>query len=494
MKRIDFEHQHIVREKAKDGNVCIFHDCGVGKTLLGLDIIVDEKAKGNTPALVVAPIRLITEAWIKDANDFYPDLDIAPIYHKDIKKRRKMLFEDHEVQVTNPETFKNHFDELMSKKFKVLVKDESSDLKDNKSLNTMATLAAAGFKNRRKGGRNFDASYIIPVRHPLTATPAPNNPSEFWAQVLLATGPGSIVFDDNFYVFRGRYFSAIDLGNRRKKWVFRKSMFEEFCYKLAEVAHVCRKKDVLDLPEQIHNIHEIELDKNEQRAYDTLKKDLVLRLKNDTILASTVLVELMKLRQITSGFIYGSESTHHFGMSKIMYLAELLKKNPTDQEIIWINFKEEARAMKHLPNSDMLTGDIPIDRQMEIIKDFKKGNLQYIVANQASISHGLTFVNCHRSTYFSMNYSYELMKQSRDRIHRIGQAQDCTYSYLLAKNTIDPVIRKANLVKEKMIDEFLGCLVDIQNGKQPNTKGCDSIFRKSHNDRMKQEVIRHLRA
>ena len=91
MSRIDFEHQKIVRRKATEGNVCMFHDCGAGKTLSTLDIIADEKAKGNTPALVVCPIRLIEDAWLEDAKIFHPELDIASAYHKVAKKTFRLI-------------------------------------------------------------------------------------------------------------------------------------------------------------------------------------------------------------------------------------------------------------------------------------------------------------------------------------------------------------------------------------------------------------------
>lgn len=488
-----FSNQQHVRNKAKDANVCIFHDCGTGKTLSALDIIVDEKAKGNSPALVVAPIRLIHDAWLADAAEFHPNLDIAAVYHKDPKKRVKMLYEEHEVQVTNPDTFKNHFADILAKGYKVFIKDEGSDLKSNVSQTTRATLAIAGFKNRKKDGKSFDHTKPIAIRHNLTATPAPNQPSEYWGQIKLCTGPGNEVFSDNFYSFRGKFFYSIDVGHNQKMWKFRKEMFLEFCHKLAEVAHVCRKQDVLDLPPQTHRIHSIPLGRQEQTIYDEFKNGLIARFTNETILATTAIVEIMKLRQVTSGFMYGQEDTHSIGLTKVNYLMELLSKTCSDQHIIWINFRREAEMLKHLPNSEILIGSIPMDRQMEIIKNFKAGNLQYIIANQASIGHGLTFVNCHRAAYTSQNYSYELMKQTRDRIHRIGQKFECFYDHLLAKKTIDEVVYKANLVKEVMVNKFLACLVDIQNGKTPDTKACDNIFTTTHMQTLKKETKKHLK-
>jgi len=487
-----YSHQKEVRSRAETGNCCLFHDCGVGKTLTALDIIADEIAKGNAPCLVVAPIRLIHDAWMSDAAKFHPGLDIQAVYHKNPKKRKEQLYADHEVQVTNPETFKNHFTDIQAKKYRVLFKDESSDLKSNTSQNTRATLAVAGFKNRAKDGKSYDHSYVIPVRHALTATPAPNQPSEYWAQIKFCTGPGNQVFSDNFYSFRGRFFYSIDLGNKRKKWIFRKDMFDEFCHKLAEIAHVHRKCDMPGLPAQHHKVHDITLGSQEQAAYDKLKKDLVIRFADETVLATTALTEIMKLRQISSGFIYGEKETHLIGSTKADYMFQLLK-GVSDQHIIWINFRQEAEALKHLHGSELLIGSIPLERQMDIIKDFKAGNLQHIIANQQSISHGLTFINSWDATYFSQNYSYELMKQSRDRQHRIGAIHDCNYNYLLAKGTVDNIVYRANLAKEAMVNKFLACLVDIQNGTQPDTTGCNTIFNTTHTQMIKRGVMGHLK-
>jgi SNF2 family DNA or RNA helicase len=49
--------------------------------------------------------------------------------------------------------------------------------------------------------------------------------------------------------------------------------------------------------------------------------------------------------------------------------------------------------------------------------------------------------------YYSISYNFEELYQSRDRIHRKGQMQPCTYISLLAEGTIDEVIY--NVVNKK---------------------------------------------
>lgn len=483
-----FAHQQEALDIGKKSNVALFHDCGTGKTATTLNLIKAAFERGEGPALVVCPKNLIEDAWMSDAKDFFPTADIIAV-HGDPEKRKKTLYQDHDIYVTTPETYKNMYNDIQDKKFGVLVVDESSNMKAHDSQITRALLALAGFKTRAKGGITFQPKHVIPNRYPLTATAAPNTPLEYWAQIKLVTGPGNEVFNDNFFVFRSKFFYSIDLGRTGIKiWKFRKTMFAEFCYCLSKVAHVCRK-DILNLPGQVHHIHDIQLSQKEQAAYDSFKRDLVLELGKESVIAASALTEVMKLRQLTSGFIYG-DNTHQIGLTKYMYQKELLSQNNTDQHIIWINFKQEAELLKGLSNSVVLDGESK--NNDDIIKSFKNGNVQYLIANMQSASHGLTFVNSHRASYYSQNYSYELMKQSSDRQDRIGQKHLCHYNHLIAKGTIDPVVRSACVRKEIMNNTFLDCLVQIQNGQTPDFTNCDNVFTQSYGDILKKFAQNHL--
>ena len=66
----------------------------------------------------------------------------------------------------------------------------------------------------------------------------------------------------------------------------------------------------------------------------------------------------------------------------------------------------------------------------------------------------MTFVNCTYNIYYSLSFSYEEFKQSKDRIHRIGQTNKCTYIILQAKNTIDKKIYNCLQRKKSAVDEL----------------------------------------
>jgi SNF2 family DNA or RNA helicase len=368
--------------------------------------------------------------------------------------------------------------------------DESSKMKAHDSQITKTILALSGFRST-KAGKLYSCKKPIEHRYPLSGTPAPNSPAEYWAQIKLLTGPGDDVFNDNFFTFRSRYFFSIDLGNRRKLWKFRKQMFAEFCEKVSKVSHVVRK-DVLGLPEQIHHIHKIPLGAKEQACYDRMKNEYVIQFGNREILAATALTEVMKLRQIASGFCYPGDGgdVYQIGSTKAYYLYnEILRKNGDEQSIIWINFKEEAKLLSQLPNSVVLADGLGTDE----IAAFKAGKFQYLIANPASAGHGLTFVNAHHAASYSLNYSYELFKQGKDRIDRIGQKNQCHYDHLLAKGTIDEVIYGALLNKEKDASAFLDCLVNLQNGVEADFVAGQKVFNENFSSALRRDIAKDLK-
>jgi SNF2 family DNA or RNA helicase len=215
----------------------------------------------------------------------------------------------------------------------------------------------------------------------------------------------------------------------------------------------------------VHVIRKVFLSPYEQRAYDTLKRDYVLRFGDEEVLVKTMLTEIMKLRQLTSGFAYGEEGTYSTGHSKLDELKSLLEEIGNHQVIIWANFREEIlQLFDNLKNSDALFGET--HRRADVIKRFQDGETKYLIANPMSGGHGLTFTNCQYAVYYSLNYSYEYQKQSQDRIHRIGQTKKCTYYYLIADGTIDEVIYKVLQSKHGLSQETLNYLRTGKHGRK----------------------------
>lgn len=457
-----FQHQSDALSIARNQNLCIFHDCGTGKCRTSLEIIKHWKLKSVGPALVVCPKSIIKSGWIEDCEKFTPDLSIISLRDKKPARRYEKLEEKHDIYVVNFEQFKAMYREIIKKRFEILIIDESSKLKSAKNQITQALLSLAGINYDKKS--KFKSHYIVPHRYTMSGTPAPNQEGEYWGQVKFITGPVRAGLNPNYYAFRSKYFSKLRGVGGNDYWKFEDEWKDHLLAEIAPYCDVVRKKDVLDLPEQTFIRRPVELGPKEMAAYLEMKRSLVVDLaaylpenNGDDVdqfaVGANILSKIMKLREITSGFVYYNLEdgvirdrpiikTAVLGDSKLIALMDLFDEIKDEQVITWCNYTYEINVIKAKLESGTYgiisgQGDTSDEAREVVIKGFQDSKFQYLLANSAAAAHGLTFVNCCYAIDFSTNYSFELHKQKADRIHRIGQTRPCTYYHLLANGTID---------------------------------------------------------
>ena len=436
-----FAHQARGLELAKKQNMALFWSCGSGKTILALSIIDHFKSSDPGLAVVVCPKSIMYNAWQADAAKFFPELKVVVAWDKNPKVRLRLIQSKADVLVMNYETLKNNWPDVRNRQPKVLIIDESSKMKSARSQITAAVLAMAGQLTRGSKNRFPPLTEPVPHRYVLSGTPAPNHYGEYWAQVKFVSGRGKC-FHDNYYVFRSKYFWSVPIGNNCRIFKFRANLQNELLERIKPYSDIVKLEDCVDLPEQLHVIRNVELTYPERRAYNDFKKDLVIRIGDNEIVGENVLVEIMKLRQMASGFVYLDGDDIRLGRSKLNELEQVLDEMGDEQVIIWCNFKYEIESIRDMLKDECVTLYSDTDDRESSVKDFKDGRAQYLVANPQSAGHGLTFVESRYSVYFSHTYSYEYYEQSLHRQRRIGQNRTQYCYYLVATDTIDEVIMK----------------------------------------------------
>jgi SNF2 family DNA or RNA helicase len=249
--------------------------------------------------------------------------------------------------------------------------------------------------------------------------------------------------------------------------------------------HLARKKDCLDLPEQVDEVRLVEMAPEQARHYKEMKRDLITEIQGESITAQVALTKIMKLRQITSSFLYtetgdfleitplppGASTErdktvlikNEFSNPKLKELFNVIEEAGPQPIIIWINFHWEQIKICHelykkFGEDQVVTLSALTKDKDESIKAFQEGRARFLVAHGRSAAHGLTFVNCSFQIFFSLDWSWETFEQARARIHRAGQMNKCTYVYLLCKDTIDEQIydvlqRKADA--QEILSEYI---------------------------------------
>lgn len=455
------------------GSVALFHDCGLGKTRSILEIFAHYRRQDpRMRLLVICPLSLINAAWGEDVQKF---TSFKYIPYGDIKPGRYNGGADSDIIGINYESLitASRLPEirrlLMSGPWMMAV-DESSRLKNPKSITTKTLLHLAPL-----------AKYRIIA----SGTPMPNSEMEAWAQAKFVRADS---FPDSFFQFRNQYFhlgrgnQVMEMNGRvmtrglmaeifQRGWKYQitPEKRELLMAKMQPFCDWVRKEDALDLPEKIDEVRLVKLNPNERKTYNEMRLHLITEIKTGRqlggvaetkeVTAQVALSKLMKLRQATSGFLYTEDHTalRPGRSSKMRELSDVVEELGKQQAIIWVQFHEEVDAIGKMLAEDektFVTLYSKTENRDASVKDFQDGKAQYLIAHPKSAAHGLTFVNCSNSIYFSLDYSYESYAQSRDRVHRIGQKNSCLYIHLIAENSIDEMVL-AVLQRKKSLQDIL---------------------------------------
>lgn len=441
------------------GFCALFHDPGLGKTRTGLEVFsYYKKQKPDLRLLVVCPLSLINSAWGEDIKKF-TGFSSAPF--KELKKLKTVS----DIVIINYEALisKKNFpviEQLISRFPFMCILDESSRLKNNKSITTKTLL---------------NLSEYFQYRLVASGTPMPNSEVELWGQM-------NFVYPEllykSFYKFRNTYFHLERNGIMRQgsaymsKDELREIFSEGWKYAITDenrkhlmneiqpFTHWVKKEDALDLPEKIDEVREVVISAPERKAYKEMAEMLITEIDGVEVTAQIVLTKLMKLRQVTSGFLYSeSGGSLQIGKSKLKELENVLEELGHQQVIIWAQFHYEIRAIQQMVKEkfgEVVTLYSGTDDREDSINRFKSGDVQYLIAHPRSAAHGLTFVGCSSMVFFSLDYSFEAHAQARDRIHRIGQTSSCLYVYLIANDSIDGELLNVLQRKKSLQDVVYG--------------------------------------
>lgn len=435
-------HQQLGREIAQvRDRFCFFFDTRTGKTPLSLAIMYDDLQRHPEHKwLVVCPLILIENAWIEDASKFIPDIKIINCHSSTKAKRLQAINSDAQIYVTNTESFVTYKDYF--KGFEGCFVDESSSMKSNKSKQSKALVEFAHTLKR---------FYL------LSGTPAPNGEYEYFMQ-LRAIDYFSM--PSSYTKFKEHYFVNVSYNPQFEKLQLRDDRRDELMAQIKKYAIYVDKEDVLRTPGRTFVEVPIDMPDKLMAHYRMLKNKLYTEVGDRQILAGSAAAKLNKLNQVSSGFIIDtlavkenefyddSEVPEWYMLDDFRFkkLQDLLESPDVrdEQVLIWANYRKEFETIQGIlgERCRCIYGGTTIAEKNESIKLFKSGQVQYLVANPASADKGLTLTNCHICVYFSLNWSYELFKQSMERIYAdiSKQPKHCMYYVLLAKHTIDEAL------------------------------------------------------
>ncbi len=293
----------------------------------------------------------------------------------------------------------------------------------------------------------------------LSGTPVQNDAIDIWSQYRFLD---RTVFGDSYYAFRGRY--AIMGGFNNKKIVGYKDL-DGLVRKEHSIAFRITKEEAIDLPEQTFETRQIEMTKKERNLYDTLRRDSYAELANGgQVTATTVLTKLLRLQQLTGGFLVqdDAERPEQVSTAKLDALKDIILDyviGAGRKLVVFARFIAEVKAVIKLAEETLPTGkksvsiygDIKNEDRGPLVQQFQTDPDTLLYIGQIDTAGtGITLTAADTCVYYSKNFNYATYEQSLSRIHRIGQRNTCTYIDLMVANSVDETITVALRKKEDL--------------------------------------------
>ena len=194
-----------------------FYDTRTGKTPMSLQIMYNALKAGKAKRCIVVCPSSIIEAWLEDATKFFPQLKVAAYYGTEKQKDKALSMPSH-IVVWSMEQFVDCFDWLSQIHFDMCFVDESSKLKSHRTKISDAM-------------RKF--SLMVPSWYLLSATPAPNNHSEYYTQMMTID---PYIFNPARTKFVSKYFDDMSRNYSYEKLTIKPNMYDIFMQQIEERA------------------------------------------------------------------------------------------------------------------------------------------------------------------------------------------------------------------------------------------------------------------
>ena len=425
MKYKAHDYQQYATEFVLEHPYCgLILDMGLGKSVITLtalwDLILDSFDCGRV--LVVAPKRVAEDTWPKELAkwDHLKGLTYSLVMGSE-KDRRQALSKRAFLYIINRENV-SWLVENYRWDFDTLVIDELSSFKSAKAQRFRALKKVRPLIKRVIG---------------LTGTPSPNTLIDLWPQIyLLDMGQRLGRFVTHY---RERFFVP-DKRNREMVYSYKpREGAEQKIYDL--IGDICismKAADHLQMPELISNRVEVKLNQHERGLYDTLRKDMVLQLKDGEIDAVNAAALSGKLLQMAGGAVYDSEGrTLRIHDRKLDVLEDLIEAANGKPLLVAYWYKHERdRIQQRFQVREILT--------TKDIDDWNAGRIPVALMHPASVGHGINLQQGGSTlVWFGLTWSLELYQQTNARLWRQGQKNAVVIQHLVTTGTHDEDVMRA---------------------------------------------------
>lgn len=439
----------------------IIFDPGLGKTKVAIDFCaIKYLTEGLEKVLIICPLSAMgvwEDEWFLDCPDEIP-YKITPLTGK-MPQRLKLLEKicvepGPQVVIISFDTAKNEkISKLLMRHYRdILIIDEMHKCKSHTSLQTKATAKIGAVQSYRLG---------------LTGTLLPKNPLDVISQYNVLN---LSIFGGNWWKTARRY---ADFHPEFKNKPIRWHNLDELQTKMLSIAARAKDTENANLPALIVKDIPVYLGDATKKLYKQMAEEMIAEIEEDIIDAKMAAVKVMKLHQISGGFIQKTEIVGYEG-EKV--LKETRVYNVGDQEklavfkdlvmeqleedhkiIVACAFLNEITAISAWLNTKkigyrVIKGGVSGEERSQIKRDFQNDPKCRIIVFQISAATSMTLTAGDVGIMYSTTYKWDDYFQWLKRLHREGQNKPVRIYRLVCKGTIDIKILRVLEKKQNFTD------------------------------------------
>lgn len=447
----------------------VLNGMGTGKTLGALWAYDYLRSQGKVrKVLITAPLSTLWSTWEDEVMLSFPHLDVA-VLHGPRKKRLELLDSEADVYIVNHHGLKM-IKEAMAKRddIDLFIIDELSVFRNAQA--TTLWEPANAIANRQLGGGRWVWG--------LTGTPIPNAPTDVYGQCRLIDPARS---PRTFVMFRDKTMRQVN----QYKWAALPDAVETV-HSLMQPAVRFTLEDCTDLPEQIFTERRVAMSKAQHVAYKTMHEKLKAEHEAGQVLAVNEGVKASKLMQIACGIAYRDDGQPHVEFDckdRLDAVTDLIDQSE-GKVLVFVPFTAAINLVaehvaKHLGRTKhyktqmdtnkiqggpaindkvaVVHGGVSGTKRRDTFTAFQSGDeLEVIVAQPGTMSHGLTLTAATTIIWYGLPDSNETFEQANARVRRPGQKRRT----IIATVTSSPIESKV-AARLKARQSTQGALLDL---------------------------------
>jgi SNF2 family DNA or RNA helicase len=424
----------------------VLNGMGTGKTKAALwawDYLRGNKI--NKKMLVAAPLSTLNFTWAREIFNTLPGVKCSVVHGGTRKRKLERLDDpDAEIFIINHDGLKHFEKEIIAKI-------------DAGEIDTLVIDELATFRNtseRSKACKRI--SHKMKWVWGMTGSPIPNEPTDVWMQCQIVT-PNTVP----------KYFKHFqqDLMVQVAPFILKpKHDAVERAFNVMQPAVRFTLDDVVELPDIIERWVDVDLAPSTSKIYRDLMQHCYSALSTGEITAANAGAVMMKLLQVSTGWVYKSDGTTATldNSNRIDALMDAIAS--TDRKVlVFVPFKHALAGVSEALTNDkiehcVVSGDTPAGQRSQLFNLFQNtGKYKVMAAHPQCLAHGITLTAADTVVWFAPITSLEIYDQANHRIRRVGQQHKQQIIHLQAtpvEKKIYTMLRGKQKVQDMMLSLF----------------------------------------